>query len=673
MRPRDARRDRGFTLPELLIVITIMGTLVAAIASAAIVALRTTPSTQERIYDARTVQGLVTWLPQDVDAAPPDGFNRDPDNWPCAAPAPANSFNVLSINWTESSNSTTNFAASYRYEGSGTSWTMARYYCVAGGTALRNNLTSEIPLPWDASALADPLAQPARTFMCKVVVDHTYDGNCPAGQSHTADIVAQPLLDPVLSLKLELDLGEGHKVMIDAAPKNPDQTLADDPDATANQRPTTQNVVIDLAVEQNTTTVIDLAPYFGAVNDPDGEETALTVSVDPTEVLPSNVVSATTAYTATTQFELTVVAGAAAAYTGQPLVLIVSDERGGWTVVQARVTVFDPPNVGPTVPTDHISIGLPANPGVTATLDTATLFAVVDDAPLSELVSSITQVDAVAPADLAEVTVDPVGSSANVHVRFGSNIALSVGGFYDVYLELTDAEGAVLPLQVTIEVLPSTTNVAPAASPSSYPVTIEAGANTPVDLVTNLGVSDANPGDVLTAAVQSAPTGVTATVSGMVVTVTAAASAPVGPSATPVTIRVTDLHGLYVDVTIPVTVTTPPPPPSNCVLGSLTATPNPVLRQGGGTGPKKLQTNVIVTLTYSGTCDGLRLNYDSGDSSGLGTGPGRVFPPGSPTSIVIVGNGTGGTEAFTPGAHVLTASTSSAVAVTSVTTTLTVT
>lgn len=665
---RRRHDDRGFTLVEMLIVVTIMATLTAAISAAIIVALRTTPSAEKRVHDARSVQGLVTWLPQDVDAAPPDGFNRDPQEWPCAAPAPANSFNVLSIRWTEASNSTTDYAASYRYEGSGASWRLVRYYCIAGGPASRANLTAELTLPWDPTA--NPLDQPARTFMCKVVVDSTYDGNCPAGQSWGTSELAP---DSVRSLKLDLDLGDGQKIMIDAAPKNPDQSLADDPEATANQRPTTQNVVIDLSVEQFKTTVIDLAPLFGTVNDPDGAESALTVSVDPTEILPSNVVSATTAYTATTQFELTVVAGAAAAYTGQPLVLIVSDERGGWTVVQARVTVLDPPNVAPTVPTDHISIGLPANPGVTATLDTATLFAVVDDAPLSELVSSITQVDAVAPADLAEVTVDPVGSSANVHVRFGSNIALSVGGFYDVYLELTDAEGAVLPLQVTIEVLPSTTNVAPAASPSSYPVTIEAGASTPVDLVTNLGVSDANPGDVLTAAVQSAPTGVTATVSGMVVTVTAAASAPVGPSATPVTIRVTDLHGLYVDVTIPVTVTTPPPPPSNCVLGSLTATPNPVLRQGGGTGPKKLQTNVIVTLTYSGTCDGLRLNYDSGDSSGLGTGPGRVFPPGSPTSIVIVGNGTGGTEAFTPGAHVLTASTSSAVAVTSVTTTLTVT
>jgi hypothetical protein len=140
-----------------------------------------------------------------------------------------------------------------------------------------------------------------------------------------------------------------------------------------------------------------------------------------------------------------------------------------------------------------------------------------------------------------------------------------------------------------------------------------------------------------------------------------------------VVVRVSDIAGAFVDVTITVTVTAPPVPPSDCVLGTLTASPASVARQGGGSSPRKLATDVTVTLTHTGTCDGLRLNYDAGDPSGLGSGVGRVFPPGSPSSIVIVGHFNGGTEKFSPGPHVLTASTSSAVAPNSVTTTLTVT
>jgi prepilin-type N-terminal cleavage/methylation domain-containing protein len=668
-------RDKGFNLVELLIVITIMGTLVAVVSSAIIVALRTTPAAEARVEDARGVQGLVTWLPQDVDAAAPSGFNRDPnDVWPCAGSKPANSYNVLSIRWTESAATTTDYAASYRYENNGTGWTVARYYCVGAGPASRSSLTSDLPTPWDPNPLADPLAQPAYTLMCSSVVDDTYDGNCPVVNRHPPSALAP---SPVLSLKLMLDLGNGNEIMIDAAPKNPDQSLADDPDATANQPPTVSTPVISLELARNTTEVFDLAPYFGAVNDPDGEETALTVSVDPTELLPENLLTATTAYTATTQFELTLTANSTSGTATNPLWLIVSDERGGWTVVQATITVSDPPNVAPTAPTtgDHVTIGLPANPGATTALDLTTLFAIEDDAPLDELRATVTLAEPGAPpADATQFSVVAVPDSSQIDVWFGPDIALSVNTFIEIYAEVADAESAALPLQLTIEVLPSNTNTAPTASPLDVPIDLEAGANTTLDLGVSHGVSDTDAGDVLAATVQSTPVGVTATVSGLSVTVTAEASAPVGPLPTPVTVRVTDLQGAFVDVTVTITVTEPPPPVPDCVLGSLSAAPNPISRQGSGSGSaKKLSADVTVTLTYSGTCDGLRLNYDSGDPSGLGAGVGRVFPPGSPSSIVIVGHHNGGTEQFTPGSHVLTASTSSAVTPDSIATTLAVT
>jgi len=653
----DAARDRGFTLVELLIVVVVMGTLMAVLTTAVIVALRTTPDTETRVDDARGVQGLVTWLPQDVDAAAPDGFDRATTAWPCAAPAPTDSHNVLTIRWTETAATTTNYAASYRYERKGSAWTMARYYCVAGGSATRNNLTNDLAKPWDNTF------PPAWTTMCSEVVDDS--GNCPI------PIIASAITAPpeVRSLKLILELEDGRQVMIDAAPKNPDQTLAGDPDATANQPPTLSDTEITLELYAGETKAFVLSPTYFTATDPDGDSTAITVSVDHVVPLPDILESATMAF----QYELTLVAGPDAGESVDPLMLIVSDERAGWRAVEATIVVLDPPNEAPTSTSTPLTLGLPANIG-TLTLDPISLFDIDDDAPLTELTTEVTAaVPGTPPVDPTMFSVAAAPPSG-VAVSFGAGIATQVGGLIEVDLIVRDAEAAELVLHLTIEILPSSSNHVPTAGVPNLDRSVQAGASIDVDVIADHAITDSDVGDVLTAEVLSAPAAdVTATLNGTTLTIAAEATAATGLVATPVTVRVSDITGDYVDVTVTVTINAPPPPPSDCVLGSLSASPNPVARQGGGGGAKKLATQVTITLTYTGTCDGLRLNYDSGDPSGLGTGVGRVFPPGSPSSIVIVDHFQGGTEQFTPGDHVLTASTSSVVTPSSVTTTLTVT
>jgi prepilin-type N-terminal cleavage/methylation domain-containing protein len=670
---RNRRRD-GFTLVELLIVVVIMGTLMSVLSAVIITALRTTPPTQARVDDARGLQGLVTWLPQDVDATPPDGFDRSPSAWPCAAPAPTTSYNLLAMKWTETTATSASFAASYRYEQSGGAWTIVRYYCAVGGPGSRLNLTSELQ-PWNGTV------PPAKTVLCGVVVNASDGGACPAPYGDT-DYAPTP----VRSLKLIVSIAGGDNVVIDAAPKNPDETLADDPDAAGNQPPTVSNGFITLDVPRNSTTVIDLGPLLGTISDPDGPLDAISVAIDPIEPFPSNVlVSASTAYTATTQFELTVTAGAAAGTGTTPLILIVSDDRGGWRVVEATVNVFIPPNVAPWLDAADTSttraISLASNAG-TITLDPVTIFNVHDDAPLTELRSGdIVAVPGAPPADPAHFAVVAVAGSPRIEVTFDIDSQVSAGSLIEVDFTLTDSSGTPgplsLPLHLTITLLPPTGNVAPTATvASNIARSIESGTNLAVDVraAANHGVTDANAGDIINATIQNpVPAGATLEVAGTTVTITVPAATAPGPLSSPVRVRVSDLQGAFVDVTVTVTVTAPPPPPSNCVLETLTATPNPIARQGGGTGPKKLSANVTVTLTYTGTCDGLRLNYDSGDPSGLGLGVGRTFPPGSPTQIIIVGNGSGGVEQFTAGSKLLTASTTSAVTPNSVTTALTVT
>ena len=52
------------------------------------VVLRNTPTTEARAEDARSMMGLVTWLPQDVDSTPPTGFDLDPALQADATPVP---------------------------------------------------------------------------------------------------------------------------------------------------------------------------------------------------------------------------------------------------------------------------------------------------------------------------------------------------------------------------------------------------------------------------------------------------------------------------------------------------------------------------------------------------------------------------------------------------------
>jgi prepilin-type N-terminal cleavage/methylation domain-containing protein len=159
-----ARRERGFTLVEVLIVISMIGVLSAGLAAVFSVVVRTTPDAEQRITDARSLKGLVTWIPQDMDATPPGGFDDSNAAWPCSGAAPADSHNVIAMSWSEKGDITTRYHASYRYELSNAEWVIARYACEDGAPAARVNMTSELP-PWSS------MSPPAWVDMCSTKVD----------------------------------------------------------------------------------------------------------------------------------------------------------------------------------------------------------------------------------------------------------------------------------------------------------------------------------------------------------------------------------------------------------------------------------------------------------------------------------------------------------------------
>lgn len=189
----------------------IMGTFATVLAATFSVIARNTPTAEARTDAARTVQGLVTWLPEDVDATPPGGFSSAWNRWDCAGAAPGK--NVLHMTWNEPRGShEVAYAVSYQYVFDGAEWTIGRYACNDSGSGVMGsaagiNLTSELPA-WN-----DVTPPTTVTFAPD------------SGDVETATLSVGTLV--------------GVDVMIDAAPKNPDETLppldgvtSDPPDAT---------------------------------------------------------------------------------------------------------------------------------------------------------------------------------------------------------------------------------------------------------------------------------------------------------------------------------------------------------------------------------------------------------------------------------------------------------
>jgi prepilin-type N-terminal cleavage/methylation domain-containing protein len=135
-------RDAGFTLPEMLIVIILSGVLIAALATAIGVAVRATPTSEDRIDDARSTRSLSTWLSHDTTSSPPflpeqsvGGFNiattDDGTNNICGGLGT----NIVHLRWSETVHSTMTYVANYRFVVDGDSALVRRYTCYSQSSA----------------------------------------------------------------------------------------------------------------------------------------------------------------------------------------------------------------------------------------------------------------------------------------------------------------------------------------------------------------------------------------------------------------------------------------------------------------------------------------------------------------------------------------------------------
>src|SRR5688500_400991 len=99
--PGGPKRSDGFTLVELLIVIGVMGVVALAIAFAFVAIVRTSPAAEARADDSRTVLGLNTYLPEDVNSTPAAGFDFTKNAATGCSSGGSPGVSLVRMTWTE--------------------------------------------------------------------------------------------------------------------------------------------------------------------------------------------------------------------------------------------------------------------------------------------------------------------------------------------------------------------------------------------------------------------------------------------------------------------------------------------------------------------------------------------------------------------------------------------
>lgn len=184
---KPEQRDGGFTMIEMLIVITTMAILIGTLSAVFLVIIKTSPSSEIRVDDARSTRGLATWLSHDTTSAPPNrsfdskGWIDTSSGGACGGPG----VSLVQFSWLEEGFSSQTFYADYRFVADGGDASVVRYFCSTSGASTTMNLTAGL----------DPLTPP--------------------------DIALNPSTGDVDSVDFTLHSNAGDDVLIETGSRNP--------------------------------------------------------------------------------------------------------------------------------------------------------------------------------------------------------------------------------------------------------------------------------------------------------------------------------------------------------------------------------------------------------------------------------------------------------------------
>jgi prepilin-type N-terminal cleavage/methylation domain-containing protein len=186
-----SRRDRGMTLPELLISIAVIGLVSSVLVAGISVTLRQHEDTRGRIDVARWEQNLGMWLPDDLRSA--SDANAEPGSTPCGGSSCGGTdmgagSNVLWLSWNEGGVTT---RVSYRYQPDGDGFGLFRVACVGGDCSTLRVLSdlSNPPAGWTPG-------QPAPTDIIEVGLP-VASADPPAPRSVVVSVNGVPAIDGV--------------------------------------------------------------------------------------------------------------------------------------------------------------------------------------------------------------------------------------------------------------------------------------------------------------------------------------------------------------------------------------------------------------------------------------------------------------------------------------------
>jgi len=256
------------TLPEVLIVVIVIGVLSGAITGVFMMILRTLPPTEARVDDARSLLGLTTWLPPDVNSTPMTplsatdaagaSFDRRATTTPTCAGSVAG-INVLRLSWTENHGGMTTYEANYRIVTTGSSSRMIRVACVDGGAASTVNLTADLaPAVTGAGRVVEPVEVTYRVSDAEgteMVIGVAMSITTLAGDQLRVDTTSQnpaETLPPLATVVLD----ETTLPPVPTAESSTTSTVAGDPDETTEPP----------ATDETTTTTIPCTASFVSIS-----------------------------------------------------------------------------------------------------------------------------------------------------------------------------------------------------------------------------------------------------------------------------------------------------------------------------------------------------------------------------------------------------------------------
>jgi hypothetical protein len=152
IRPRFARRDeRGTTLMELIVVVTILGLIVSALTTAWFISLRGTRQAARGNDGPRNNNALAFWMASDISSATPvdvaTWLNTTPATTSGCSVTPAGTTNVLRIetrNPRKIGAASEQYVASYRYRTmAGGGGELVRTFCLKGGAPIASGALVE--------------------------------------------------------------------------------------------------------------------------------------------------------------------------------------------------------------------------------------------------------------------------------------------------------------------------------------------------------------------------------------------------------------------------------------------------------------------------------------------------------------------------------------------------